>query len=66
MHFIFDTLVCRNETAGPILLLVKDWEYSLKEDVYIFNLSENAKCHDGEPMTANPETSTQFAATSKT
>ena len=53
MHFIFDTLIWKNETAGPIPLLATDWEYSLEEDVYVFNLAENAKWHDGEPVTAD-------------
>ena len=53
MHFIFDTLVWKNETAGPIPLLATDWEYSFEEDVYVFNLAENAKWHDGEPVTAD-------------
>lgn len=53
MHFIFDTLVWKNETAGPIPLLAEDWEYSPEEDVYVFNLAENAKWHDGEPVTAD-------------
>ena len=53
MHFIFDTLVWKNETAGPIPLLAEDWGYSPEEDVYVFNLAENAKWHDGEPVTAD-------------
>ena len=53
MHFIFDTLVWKNETAGPIPLLAEDWEYSSEEDAYVFNLAENAKWHDGEPVTAD-------------
>ncbi len=53
MHFIFDTLVWKNETAGPIPLLANDWDYSPEEDAYVFNLAENATWHDGEPVTAD-------------
>jgi peptide/nickel transport system substrate-binding protein len=53
MHFIFDTLVWKNETAGPIPLLAEDWEYIAEENAYVFNLVENAKWHDGEPVTAD-------------
>ncbi len=53
MHFIFDTLVWKNETADPIPLLAEDWEYSEEENAYVFNLAENAKWHDGEPVTAD-------------
>ncbi len=53
MHFIFDTLVWKDETADLIPLLAEDWEYIPKEEAYIFNLVKNAKWHDGEIFTAN-------------
>jgi len=53
MHFIFDTLVWKDETSDLIPLLAEDWEYIPDEEVYIFNLVKNAKWHDGEPVTAN-------------
>ena len=53
MHFIFDTLVWKNETSDIIPLLAENWEYIPEEEVYIFNLAKNAKWHDGEPVTAN-------------
>ncbi|MCD4816393.1 MAG: ABC transporter substrate-binding protein, partial [Methanosarcinales archaeon] len=53
MHFIFDTLVWKDETSDLIPLLAEDWEYIPEEEVYIFNLVNNAKWHDGEPVTAN-------------
>ena len=53
MHFIFDTLVWKNETAGPIPLLAEDWGYIAEENAYVFNLVKNAKWHDGEPVTAD-------------
>jgi peptide/nickel transport system substrate-binding protein len=53
MHFIFDTLVWKNETSDIIPLLAENWEYIPEEDTYIFNLVKNAKWHDGEPVTAN-------------
>nr|QNO49806.1 hypothetical protein DBPBNLAN_00016 [Methanosarcinales archaeon ANME-2c ERB4]QNO49946.1 hypothetical protein FNHNGOKL_00014 [Methanosarcinales archaeon ANME-2c ERB4] len=52
MHFIFDTLVWKNETSDPTPLLAEDWEYIPEEDAYIFNLAENVKWHDGKPVTA--------------
>jgi peptide/nickel transport system substrate-binding protein len=53
MHFIFDTLVWKNETSDIIPLLAENWEYIPEEEVHIFNLVKNAKWHDGEPVTAN-------------
>ena len=53
MHFIFDTLVWKNETSDIIPLLAENWEYIPEEEVYIFNLAKNAKWHDGEPVRAN-------------
>jgi len=53
MHFIFDTLVWKDETSDLIPLLAEDWEYIPEKEVYIFNLVNNAKWHDGEPITAN-------------
>ena len=53
MHFIFDTLVWKNETSDIIPLLAENWEYIPEEEVYIFNLVKNAKWHDGEPVRAN-------------
>ncbi|MCK4938065.1 MAG: ABC transporter substrate-binding protein [Methanosarcinales archaeon] len=53
MHFIFDTLVWKDETSDLIPLLAEDWEYIPEEKTYIFNLVKNAKWHDGEPVTAN-------------
>ncbi len=53
MHFIFDTLVWKDETSDLIPLLAEDWEYIPEEEVYIFNLVKNAKWHDGEPVTAD-------------
>ena len=52
MHFIFDTLVWKNETSDIVPLLAEDWEYIPDEDVYIFTLVNNAKWHDGELVTA--------------
>jgi peptide/nickel transport system substrate-binding protein len=52
IHFIFDTLVWKNETSDTVPLLAEDWEYIPNEDMYIFNLVKNAKWHDGEPVTA--------------
>ncbi|HUV83581.1 MAG TPA: hypothetical protein VMW53_10995 [archaeon] len=43
MHFIFDTLVWKNETSDIIPLLAENWEYIPEEEVYIFNLVKNAK-----------------------
>ncbi len=53
MHFIFDTLVWKDETSDLIPLLAEDWEYIPEEEVYIFNLVKNAKWHDGEFFTAS-------------
>ena len=53
MHFIFDTLVWKDENSDLIPLLAEDWEYIPEEEVYIFNLVKNAKWHDGEILTAN-------------
>jgi len=53
MHFIFDTLVWKDETSDFIPLLAEDWEYIPEEEAYIFNLVKNAKWHDGEPVTSN-------------
>ncbi|RZN14691.1 MAG: peptide-binding protein [Methanosarcinales archaeon] len=53
MQFIFDTLVWKNETNSPIPLLAENWEYLNDEDAYVFNLVENAKWHDGTPVTAS-------------
>ncbi|MGP8330872.1 MAG: ABC transporter substrate-binding protein [Methanosarcinaceae archaeon] len=52
MHFIFDTLVWKNETPGIMPLLAEEWEYISGENTYVFNLVKNAKWHDGEPITA--------------
>ncbi len=52
MHFIFDTLVWKNETSDSVPLLAEDWEYIPEEETYIFNLVKNAKWHDGESVTA--------------
>ncbi|MEA2004066.1 MAG: ABC transporter substrate-binding protein [archaeon] len=43
----------KNETADPIPLIAEDWKYSSEEDAYVFNLVENAKWHDGDPVTAD-------------
>lgn len=53
LHFIFDTLVWKDETSDLIPLLAEKWEYLPDEEVYIFNLVKNAKWHDGEIFTAN-------------
>ncbi|HJH31905.1 MAG TPA: peptide-binding protein [Methanosarcinaceae archaeon] len=53
MHFIFDTLVWKNETSDFVPLLAENWEYIAEEEAYVFNLVKNAKWHDGEPITAN-------------
>ncbi|KAF5415437.1 MAG: hypothetical protein C5S48_05865 [Candidatus Methanogaster sp.] len=42
MRFIFDTLVWKNETVGPIPLLAEDWKYTPEEDAYVFNLAEQS------------------------
>lgn len=52
MHFIFDTLVWKNETPDIMPLLAEEWEYISEENTYVFNLVKNAKWHDGEPVTA--------------
>ncbi|MBC2697632.1 MAG: peptide-binding protein [ANME-2 cluster archaeon] len=52
MHFIFDTLVWKNETTQYIPLLAEKWEYLSDEDAYVFHLNKNAKWHDMEPLTA--------------
>jgi len=53
MHFIFDTLVWKDETSDVVPLLAENWEYITEEEAYVFNLVKNAKWHDGEPVTAN-------------
>ncbi|NOR46816.1 MAG: peptide-binding protein [Methanosarcinaceae archaeon] len=53
MHFIFDTLVWKDENSDVIPLLAENWEYITEEEAYVFNLVKNAKWHDGEPFTAN-------------
>jgi len=53
LHFIFDTLVWKDENSDLIPLLAENWEYIPDEEVYIFNLVKNAKWHDGEIFTAN-------------
>lgn len=53
MHYIFDTLVWKNETSDVVPLLAEKWEYIPEKQTYIFNLVKNAKWHDGEPVTAN-------------
>lgn len=52
MHFIFDTLVWKNETTQYIPLLAENWEYLSDEDAYVFHLNKDAKWHDMEPLTA--------------
>ncbi|MGP8337065.1 MAG: ABC transporter substrate-binding protein [Methanosarcinaceae archaeon] len=52
MHFIFDTLMWKNESPDMIPLLAEEWEYIPEDDAYVFNLVKNAKWHDGEPVTA--------------
>ncbi|MCD4843140.1 MAG: ABC transporter substrate-binding protein [Methanosarcinales archaeon] len=52
MHFIFDTLVWKDETTQYIPLLAENWEYLSDEDAYVFHLNKDAKWHDMEPLTA--------------
>jgi peptide/nickel transport system substrate-binding protein len=49
--FIFDTLIWKNEN-GFIPALAKEWTYDEADNAYTFKLQENAKWHDGEPVTA--------------
>jgi peptide/nickel transport system substrate-binding protein len=52
MHFIFDTLVWKNETTQYIPLLAENWEYLSEEDAYVFHLNKDVKWHDMKPLTA--------------
>jgi len=52
MHFIFDTLVWKNETTQYIPMLAENWEYLSEEDAYVFHLNKDAKWHDMKPLTA--------------
>ena len=38
LHFIFDTLVWKDENSDLIPLLAENWEYIPDEEAYIFNL----------------------------
>lgn len=49
--FIFDTLVWKDQ-HGFIPALAKEWTYDEAENAYTFLLQENAKWHDGTPVTA--------------
>jgi len=51
MSFVFDTLVWKNE-SGFIPALAKEWTYDEADNAYTFKLQENAKWHDGKPITA--------------
>lgn len=51
VSFTFDTLVWKDET-GTIPLLAKDWKISDDNKTYTFNLNENIKFTDGQPLTA--------------
>ncbi|HEY41142.1 MAG TPA: ABC transporter substrate-binding protein [Dehalococcoidia bacterium] len=52
MSFVFDTLIWRNESGDFIPALAKEWTYDDSDNAYTFELQENAKWHDGEPVTA--------------
>ncbi|MFO8009287.1 MAG: ABC transporter substrate-binding protein [Dehalococcoidia bacterium] len=51
MSFIFDTLIWKDE-SGFIPALAEQWTYNEKDNAYTFILQQNAKWHDGEPVTA--------------
>jgi peptide/nickel transport system substrate-binding protein len=51
MSFVFDTLVWKDE-SGFVPALAKEWTYDRADNAYTFKLQENAKWHDGEPLTA--------------
>ncbi len=50
--FIFDTLIWKDEN-GFIPALAKEWTYDEAENAYTFKLQENARWHDGTPLTAD-------------
>lgn len=52
MSLVFDTLVWKDED-GFIPALAKTWTYNEEENSYTFELQENAKWHDGQPVTAD-------------
>jgi peptide/nickel transport system substrate-binding protein len=49
--FIFDTLIWKDED-GFVPALAKEWTYDEADNAYTFELQENAKWHDGKPVTA--------------
>jgi peptide/nickel transport system substrate-binding protein len=49
--FIFDTLIWKDE-KGFIPALAKKWTYNEADNTYTFSLQEDAKWHDGTPVTA--------------
>ncbi len=50
---VFNTLVLLDEKLGIIPDLAKSWTVSPDGLVYTFQLVENAKWHDGKPLTAD-------------
>ncbi|MCG8482694.1 MAG: ABC transporter substrate-binding protein [Clostridia bacterium] len=52
MSYVFDSLIWKNENGDFIPALAKEWSYDEKENAYTFELVENAKWHDGKPVTA--------------
>jgi peptide/nickel transport system substrate-binding protein len=52
MSFVFDTLIWKDE-KGFIPALAREWTYDEADNAYTFKLQENAKWHDGEPVTAD-------------
>ena len=52
IDLVYDTLVIMGPDMGFMGRLAKDWEYSEDGLTWTFYLYENAKWHDGEPVTA--------------
>jgi peptide/nickel transport system substrate-binding protein len=50
--YIFDTLLWEDSTGDPIPWLAKEWSHSPDGLEWRFTLRDNAKWHDGQPVTA--------------
>ena len=51
--YIFDTLLWEDSTGDPIPWLAKEWSRSPDGLEWRFTLRDNAKWHDGQPVTAD-------------
>lgn len=52
VDLVFDGLITNDKEGNPIPLAAKDWEVSDDHLTYTFNLRDDIKFSDGEPLTA--------------